>query len=82
MQTLDVFDLCFYKGHCFCTHPLWFHLGILDLGISVVVASPVITAPLGAVVGVADQFAAAIGSNCQSTGAVHMLTAAAICSNW
>jgi len=48
----------------------------------VVVASPVMTAPLGAVVGVADQFAAAIGSNCQSTGAVHMLTAAAICSNW
>ena len=46
------------------------------------VVSPVMTAPLGAVVGVADQFAAAIGSNCQSTGAVHMLTAAAICSNW
>jgi hypothetical protein len=48
----------------------------------VVVALPVTTAPLGAVVGVADQVAAAIGSNCQSTGAVHMLTATAICSNW
>ena len=47
-----------------------------------VVASPVMTVSLGAVVGVADQFAAAIGSNCQSTGAVYLLTAAAICSNW
>ena len=50
-----------------------------------VVAPPVMTAPLGAVVVVADQVAVANGSNCQSivaAGAVHMLTAAAICSNW
>ena len=49
-----------------------------------VVAPPVTTAPLGAVVVVADQVAAAKGSNCQSiaaAGVVHILTAAAKGSN-